>query len=145
MLLTQKKKNPPIFIIIMNHRNGIFKNRLIVIFFGGGVFHSRALSALSGIALPNFPISVGGKILSPIQLVNMDVGTIDHGKLQSRNPLEMSHRQKTGLSHNREDQETSQKEPSPGLHMVFPVYDGHLYIVDGRKACVSRIDIGEHR
>jgi hypothetical protein len=31
-----------------------------------------------------------------------------------------------------------------GLHIVVPAFDGHLYIIDGRKGCAERIDIGQH-
>lgn len=31
-----------------------------------------------------------------------------------------------------------------GLHIVLPSHDGHLYIVDGRRACIDRVDLGEN-
>lgn len=32
-----------------------------------------------------------------------------------------------------------------GLHLVFPAFDGHLYIVDGADGCTNKVDVGEHR
>jgi hypothetical protein len=32
----------------------------------------------------------------------------------------------------------------PGLHIIFPSFDGHVYIVDGRSGCTNKLDIGEH-
>lgn len=31
-----------------------------------------------------------------------------------------------------------------GLHLVFPSFDGHVYIVDGRSGCATKLDISEH-
>jgi hypothetical protein len=31
-----------------------------------------------------------------------------------------------------------------GLHILVPSFDGHLYVIDGKKGCAERVDIGEH-
>lgn len=31
----------------------------------------------------------------------------------------------------------------PGLHLLAPSEDGHVYVVEGATACVKKIDVGE--
>jgi hypothetical protein len=30
-----------------------------------------------------------------------------------------------------------------GLSLVFPAFDGHIYIVEGKTGCTNKIDLGE--
>ncbi len=36
------------------------------------------------------------------------------------------------------------KKNKRGLHMLVSSFDGHLYVIDGRRRCAQRIDVGEH-
>lgn len=36
------------------------------------------------------------------------------------------------------------KKNMRGMHLLVPSFDGHLYILDGRRRCAQRIDVGEH-
>ena len=38
----------------------------------------------------------------------------------------------------------SNEEPVDGLHIVLTSFDGHMYIVDGKSACIDKIDLGEN-
>eukprot|EP00808_Paulinella_micropora_P029977 g51366.t1 len=38
---------------------------------------------------------------------------------------------------------SSQLPAPPGLHIIVPCFDGHVYVIDGRTGCADKIDIGE--
>lgn len=79
--------------------------------------HVWALNGVDGKVIPNFPLRTDGRIISPITLVNLDPTP--------------QHILPYNLVQN-------------GLHLVFPSFDGHVYIVDGRSGCTNKLDIGEH-
>ena len=40
--------------------------------------------------------------------------------------------------------EKSYSSSDLGLHILVPSHDGHVYVIDGKKRCAERIDVGEH-
>merc|ERR1711871_1182924 len=40
--------------------------------------------------------------------------------------------------------EKSSSSSDLGLHILVPSHDGHVYVIDGKKGCAERIDVGEH-
>lgn len=82
--------------------------------------HVWVLDGATGKSIPNFPLRTDGRIVAPITLVNM-----------ARPSLPM-----LGVS--------AASFARPGLHLIFPSFDGHVYIVDGRTGCTNKLDIGEH-
>jgi hypothetical protein len=83
--------------------------------------HIYALQGTTGEILQHFPIKTSGRIVAPITLVNLDSSLFPLFNIAGLNsPFQ------------------------PGLHLVFPCFDGHIYIIDGRSGCSNKIDIGEH-
>lgn len=79
--------------------------------------HVWALNGIDGQVLPHFPLRTDGRIIAPITLVHLDTGSYSR---------------------------LSAPSGPRGLHLVFPSFDGHVYLVDGRSGCTNKIDIGEH-
>eukprot|EP00668_Euglena_longa_P003228 GGOE01003776.1.p1 GENE.GGOE01003776.1~~GGOE01003776.1.p1 ORF type:complete len:951 (+),score=255.61 GGOE01003776.1:33-2885(+) len=84
---------------------------------GTSTGHVWALLGKTGDTLDNFPVKTGGPIYSPALLINLN-NTDNKGDHDAHHPA--------------------------GLHIVLPSHDGHLYIIDGRSACIDRIDLGEN-
>jgi outer membrane protein assembly factor BamB len=86
-----------------------------------------ALRGDTGHVLPKFPLRTNGRIIAPITLVNL------------RAPMRIS----DAMLHQAEARK-GRDQQDDGLHLVFPSFDGHIYVVDGSTACTNKIDIGEH-
>jgi hypothetical protein len=43
-----------------------------------------------------------------------------------------------------EQEEAASSSSTLGLHLIFPSFDGHLYLVDGSTGCTNKVDVGEH-
>ncbi len=88
-----------------------------------------ALDGRDGSTLPNFPVKIGDRVISPVLLVPLHPPPSSQPK-QSR--LEAA---KGAFKYG--------DRAGPGLHLVFPAFDGYLYVVDGASGCVEKVDFGE--
>ena len=104
--------------------NGDGKLELVL---GTSTGHIWALDGLSGRPLEGFPVKAKGTIHAPVLLVSLH--PTEEGPQGILKPKGMQGVESEGFR---------------GLHIVVPAHDGHLYIVDGKSLCVSKVDIGEH-
>eukprot|EP00754_Rhynchopus_humris_P014422 Rhum_TRINITY_DN14386_c7_g1::Rhum_TRINITY_DN14386_c7_g1_i1::g.84049::m.84049 len=104
--------------------NGDGKLELVL---GTSTGHIWALDGLSGRPLEGFPVKAKGTIHAPVLLVSLH--PTEEGPQGILKPKGMQGVESEGFR---------------GLHIVVPAHDGHLYIIDGKSLCVSKVDIGEH-
>jgi len=99
-----------------------------------GHLRLHVLDGASGEDLEHFPLRVqrtGTGAVSPVLLTNLHPfghpraagGVGETPRLEEMGPV---------------------YREGPGLHLVVAAQDGHVYIVDGKTACASRLDVGEH-
>ena len=109
-----------------------------------GVVH--VLEGATGSEVAPFPLRTGGRILSPVLVLNLEV----------HKPLEAAQRRRaaeeeaaTAPSAYGADMEAADADTSAGgsaaePHLAFMSFDGHLYVVRARTGCYERVDVGEH-
>jgi len=88
--------------------------------------HVWVMDGRTGESLKYFPLRTEGRIITPVLLLNLSPG-----------PLGSRYDADAGKF-------TGYPGHAPGLHLVFPSFDGHLYIVAGWDGCVHKLDVGEH-
>ena len=94
---------------------------IVVVALQDSVSHLWALDGSTGVALEGYPIKLpsNGMFSSSALLVDLSL------KPQQGMVVSSTYR-------------------SQGLHIVVPSFDGYLYLIDGKKKCYDRIDIGDH-
>jgi hypothetical protein len=77
-----------------------------------------ALSGKDGSVLPNFPVKTGSQIQAPTTVAHLSSGeAVALGALLGDKPK--------------------------SAQVLFPSFDGHLYIIDGLTGCTNKYDLGE--
>ncbi|CBJ28983.1 conserved unknown protein [Ectocarpus siliculosus] len=96
-----------------------------------------ALSAESGLPLPNYPVALRNRkgISAPITLV--DLHQRSAGSMGGGGPADASSQAK------RRGNVAPIGGWGAGLHLLAPSEDGHVYVIEGATACVNKIDLGE--
>lgn len=53
-------------------------------------------------------------------------------------------KKKHGAAHSAKKHHHKDISLNKGLHLIVPLFDGHIHVIDGKIGCAERIDIGEH-
>eukprot|EP00823_Brevimastigomonas_motovehiculus_P004817 TRINITY_DN3294_c0_g1_i1.p1 TRINITY_DN3294_c0_g1~~TRINITY_DN3294_c0_g1_i1.p1 ORF type:complete len:840 (-),score=130.77 TRINITY_DN3294_c0_g1_i1:99-2618(-) len=93
--------------------------------------HVWVLHGKNGTVLPHFPLKTDGRIIAPITLSHFSP-SLPHRLISSLRAASSS----SVLP-------TTSFSPSKSLSLIFPSFDGHVYIVDGGTGCTNKIDLGE--
>ena len=92
-----------------------------------GVVH--VLEGRTGAEIAPFPLRTDGRILSAVLVINLQLRP-------SASAEEKAVEGRTGAA------AVATAEWAP--HLVFASFDGHMYVVNARTGCFSRVDVGEH-
>lgn len=110
--------------------------------------HVWALRGKNGDVLPHFPVKTNGKIIAPLTITNLHSRTHQQAMNERKDAP-----QRESQTQGRQKESTKTTKTGPvgtttterdGLHIVFPSFDGYVYIVNGATGCSNKVDIGEH-
>ena len=120
--------------------NGDGSLDIVVVALQESVSHLWAVDGATGAVLEGYPIKLPGKGMFSASALLVDlslkplvqVPIVQAQAEQSRGPAKAA------------SADAPQTYRSQGLHILAPSFDGFLYLIDGKKRCYDRLDIGDH-
>lgn len=120
--------------------NGDGSLDIVVVALQESVSHLWALDGATGAVLKGYPIKLPGKGMFSASALLMDLSLkpLVQAPVQAQSQPAGPVKAAAGAS------AATKTYQSQGLHILVPSFDGFLYLIDGKKHCYDRLDIGDH-